>query len=103
TNSLFYVQREQIATLAGRFAVPASYDDANYVRAGGLIGYGADSTDECFQARLYAGRILKGEEPADLPVVQEPKFVLSVNMKAARALGVIVPPTLLAIVDEVIE
>ena len=103
TNSFFYVRREQIAALATRFGVPASFDDANYVRAGGLIGYGADFTDECFQAGLYVGRILKGEKPADLPVMQEPKFVLTINMKTAKALGVaqlLTPP---AIADEVIE
>ena len=103
TNSFFYVRREQIAALATRFGVPASFDDANYVRAGGLFGYGADSTDECFQAALYVGRILKGEKPADLPVMQEPKFVLTVNMKTAKALGLTVPPTLLAEAGEVIE
>jgi putative ABC transport system substrate-binding protein len=103
TNSLFYIRREQIAALALRYRIPASFDDGEYAHAGGLISYGADSVDGLQRTAAYTGRILKGEKPADLPVIQSEKFLMVINLKTAKALNLTVPPTLLAIADEVIE
>jgi putative ABC transport system substrate-binding protein len=103
TNSLFYIRSEQIAALAVRHGIAASFDDRDYARAGGLMSYGADSRAEAQQAGDYVARILKGAKPADLPVMQSEKFQLVINLKTAKALNITAPPTLLAIADEVIE
>jgi putative ABC transport system substrate-binding protein len=102
-DTLFSGHAERLAALATRFAIPTIADTNDFPKAGGLMSYGGDSTDNFRQAGVYAGRILKGEKPGDLPIFQSTKFELVINLKAAKALGLTVPPTMLAIADEVIE
>jgi putative ABC transport system substrate-binding protein len=103
TNPFYEGRRDDIVALAKRHSIPVLYPWREYASAGGLISYGTSFTESYRQAGLYVGRILKGEKPADLPVVQATKFELLVNIKTAKSLGLTVPPSILVAADEVIE
>jgi putative ABC transport system substrate-binding protein len=103
TDAFFFSRHEQIARLAARHRLPAMFDNREYAVTGGLMSYGADFYVVLQLAGVYTGRILKGEKPADLPVMQSAKYEFVINMNTAKALSLSVPPTLLALADEVIE
>jgi putative tryptophan/tyrosine transport system substrate-binding protein len=103
SDAFFWAARDQIISLAARYAIPTLYLESKAVTSGGLSSYGPDLVDEYRQLGPYTGRVLRGEKPVDLPVIQPTKFELTLNMRTAKTLGLEIPPAVLAIADEVVE
>jgi putative tryptophan/tyrosine transport system substrate-binding protein len=102
-DGYFLSRKVQFVTLATRHGIPGAFSNREFVEAGGLMSYGGDLAEMYRQVGSYVGRILKGEKPADLPVMRSTKFEFAINMQTARALGLAIPEALLATADEVIE
>ena len=102
-DALFSDVRGRLAELATRYKLPVLYPDRSYAEVGGLMSYGSSRTDAFREAGIYVGRVLRGEKPSDLPVIQASKFELVINLKTAKTLSLEIPPTLLALADEVME
>jgi putative tryptophan/tyrosine transport system substrate-binding protein len=103
TDSFLWLHRAEILSLAARYRLPAVYPLRDWAEIGGLLCYGNDRLEQYPRAAIYADRILKGEKPGDLPVQEPTRYQLVINLKTAKALGLTIPPTLLARADEVIE
>jgi putative ABC transport system substrate-binding protein len=103
SDPFFFIARKMLVVLTERYAIPTVFADREQAEAGGLISYGASRADAYRQAGNYIGRVVKGEKPGELPVVLPTKFTLLINRKTAKALGLSLPPQLLARADEVIE
>jgi putative ABC transport system substrate-binding protein len=103
SSPLSEIHRNQIITLAARYKLPAVYYERHFIAAGGLVSYGPNFVDQFRRAAGYVDRILKGEKPTELPVQAPTKYELAVNLKTAKALGLTIPPSVLARADEVIE
>jgi putative ABC transport system substrate-binding protein len=102
-DGFFFGLQEKLATLAARYGVPAFYPLSDYVLAGGLVSYGANLAESWRQAGSYVGRIVKGAKPSELPIMQPAMFELVFNSRAANALGLEIPPKILALADKVVE